>query len=170
MYINNSLRRGKLIDSEEDKALLKALDKVTSQTLGDSLTLYRSVDASAFFKGLTDNEYEALVSHLGYGINDNLIQRTANTAMNKLQKEVMDKGFVSTTKSKDVAEGWGGFTGAEHPIVIKIKTSSNTKGYDMKEFDMESDKQYEVLLGRNQKFKIHRVYGKNGRIYIDAQV
>ena len=59
-----------------------------------------------------------------------------------------DKGFVSTTKSEEVADEWGGFTGAEHPIVLKISTDENTKGYDLGEFDVEGDEQYEVLLGR----------------------
>lgn len=176
MWINQYLRDPSLdivLDSKEDKEFLQTLQKVTSQKLNRDIIkqpLYRSVDASAFFKGITDLEYDALISKYVYNNKEKLIQETAEKALKKLQKQTTDPGFISTTKSQEVAENWGGFTGAEHPIVLRINTNDKTKGYDLKDFDIEDDKQYEVLLGQNQIMKVKDIYGNNGNLYLDIDI
>jgi hypothetical protein len=170
MWINQYLRGngdfGEL--TPDEKKYLADLDKATSGQLGKDYDLYRAADAKAVFGNISDQEYNALVSTHVYGAKDKYYQKYVDSAMQKTGGVKTEKGFMSTTTSQSVAEDWGGFTGASHPIVMKFKAPRTTKGKNLSKFDVKGDEQHEVLLGKGQKFKVGKVYGKNGKLYVDV--
>ena len=160
--------------------MLKDLDKATNGKITDD-TLYRSVDASAIFGSMSDGDYENLSQMLMYGENsfgkgayaDSIREKVDNRINKTVGKTITEKGFMSTTTSADVAEEWGGFTGSEKPVVMKIATSNNTKGVNLSSYDKNvspSEAQHERLLARNQSYEVKRVYSKNGSIYVDVKM
>lgn len=149
MDINNFLRQrnglsvGDMNDSE--KSRLSLLDKAMSKSkLPKDQVLYRSVDASAVF------DKTALQKIRQGEYSDNELQGFVG-------KTITDKGFMSTTKDKEIAFGWGDFTGSESPIVLQLDTPKGTHGIDLKRFDIEGDEQKEILLDRNLSYKITSV-------------
>ena len=183
MWINDYLRGrggdfGELSDRE--KQYLKDLDKATSGKVKEK-ELYRNVDASAIFGDMTNSEFDDMRAEIVYnGFSKDkgkYAQGIAANINNKIEqtkgKVITDKGFVSTTKDERIANDFDGFTGSEKPIILKIKTNSNTKGVDVSVYDKnvsKADAQKEVLLGRNQKYKVDNIYGKNGHIYVDVSM
>lgn len=182
MWINQYLRGrsgyGELTDNE--KQMLKDLDKATNGKITDD-TLYRSVDASAVFGPISDGDYQDLYQVVTYGGDsfgkgayaDSIRAKVDNRINKTVGKNIVEKGFMSTTTSADVAEEWGGFTGSEKPVVMKIATSNNTKGVNLSSYDKNvspSEAQHERLLARNQSYEVKRVYSKNGSIYVDVKM
>jgi len=178
MWINNAIRRGEQFN-DEDKAYLKALDMAANGTIKDD-TLYRSVDASAVFGKMTDFDYDNLRSTIVYGgvgkgkYAEQLAEKARETINNAIGKEITEKGFLSTTSSKEVAMDWGGFSGSEKPIVIKFTETKGMKGNDIsnigdKGMD-DSEKQYERLLARGTKYMPVRVYTESGQVVVEARI
>lgn len=180
MWINQYLRGrgdfGELTDDE--KQFIKDLDNATDQIIGER-TLYRSVDATAIFGEMDDWDFDNLRTVLNYGADslgrgsyaDGLRDRVNNLIKNTEGKTITEKGFMSATKNEQIAQEWGGFTGSERPVVMKIKTNSNTRGVDVSQFDRNvaaGDEQEEVLIRRDQKYKVGKIYAKNGNVYIDV--
>lgn len=177
MWFNQYLR-GRMDEdiqlTPEELTRLDGLKAATVNPLGQDMTLYRSVDASAIFGDLSGIEYEHLVDYLVYGDKANLIVRDATRLLNKAKgRELIEKGFMSTTKDKATAMDFGGFTGSDKPVVLELKTPANAKGLDlgkhMKELD-ERMGQHEVLLGADTKYKITDISAEDGQIYIKAEV
>lgn len=149
MHINNYLRgrHGVSISDMDEitKRQLSAMDKAMSKSeLQKDQILYRNVDASAVFdkstlKKISWNEYS----------NDDL--------QGVVGKTITDKGFMSTTTDKEIAFGWGDFTGSENPIVIEFETPKGTHGIDLGKFDIEGDEQKEILLDRGLSYDIKSV-------------
>lgn len=166
MYINRSLRDGVLLNAD-DKAFVRDLDIATNKPLGKEQILYRSVDAEAIFGKMSDFDYENLVGSIVYGDKSKFAKATADKYLSKIEsnKIYTEKGYMSTTKSQQIADEWYGFTGSSKPIVMRIKTPSKTNGVDLSKHRMAQD---EVLLKRGQRYKASKVYGKNGNIYVDA--
>ena len=180
MWINQYLRGngdfGELTDGE--KQYLKDLDKATNGKVEQD-TLYRSVDATAIFGDISDTEYENMRTVLIYGKDslgkgqyaDSIRNKVDNTINKTIGKTQTEKGYMSTTTSKSIAEEFGGFTGSDKPVVMNIKTSKKTRGVDLSGYDKNtSDPQKEVLLARNQSYKITNIYGKNGNINVDIEL
>ena len=101
--------------------------------------------------------------NLGVEIDKTLKDKLLN-AINEVKTE---NGFMSTTKNSEIAEEWGGFSGSDMPIIMNISTKKDTKGIDLSKHKMEQE---EVLLKRNQKYKIKKIYGKNGNIFVDVEL
>ena len=149
MHINNYLRgrHGVSISDMDEitKRQLSAMDKAMSKSeLQKDQILYRNVDASAVFdkstlKKISWNEYS----------NDDL--------QGVVGKTITDKGFMSTTTDKEIAFGWGDFTGSENPIVIEFETPKGTHGIDLGKFDIEGDEQKEILIDRGLSYDIKSV-------------
>lgn len=149
MDINNFLRQRNGLSigdmNASEKARLSLMDKAVSKSeLSKDQTLYRNVDASAVFDKSTlqkirRNEYSE----------DDLQEVVGKT--------ITDKGFMSTTKDKEIAFGWGDFTGSETPIVLEFETPKGTHGIDLKRFDIEGDEQKEILLDRGLSYDIKSV-------------
>ncbi|MBO5958999.1 MAG: hypothetical protein J6Q65_02640 [Lentisphaeria bacterium] len=85
-------------------------------------------------------------------------------------KTIVEKGYMSTTKDFEIASEFGGFTGSEKPIVIKLDTPGSAHGRDLEEFDVEGEEQKEVLLARGQRYKVNKIYGEDGNIVVDADI
>lgn len=185
MYLNNVLRGrdGMTMDdlTTDDRATMAALDSALSKTVDDAV-LYRSVDASAIFGSdvdLYDLQQEVLYRAYS-GAKGAYSQKKAAEINNKINsvvgKTMTDKGYVSTTRDASIAENWGGFTGSENPVVMKIKTSKKTKGANVSKAtenlrkSEKADPQKETLLARNQQYKITKVYAHNGTVYVDVQM
>ena len=180
MWINQYLRGngdfGELTESE--KQYLKDLDKATNGKISND-TLYRSVDASAIFGNMSETDYENLRTALVYGKDslgkgqyaDGIRQKVDGIINRTIGKAQTEKGYMSTTTSKSIAEEFGGFTGSDKPIVMNIKTNKNTKGVNLSGYDKNaSTPQKEVLLARGQSYKVTNIYGKNGNIYVDVEM
>ena len=168
MWINSYLRNptefGNL--TEDEKEYLSIMDYALKNDIKE-ITLYRSVDAKAVFGNITDSEYDDLKSQLLYG-NDN---KKALELINSVKgKEIVEKGFMSTTTEQRIALDWGDFSGSDKPIVLELKTPKGTKGKNLHFLDFEDDPQKEVLLARNTKYKINSIETKEGQIYLKAEV
>lgn len=169
MWINSWLRNNTFDLNNSEKAFLNALDKATDKPLGSDSILYRSVDASAIFGNISSIDYESLVGVLVYGDKQKYNVNNANKILSKtsIGSVKTEKGFMSTTKSKKIAEEWGGFSGSSMPIVMKVSASKKTKGIDLSKHKMG---QKEILLKRNLQYKIKKIYGQNGQIYVDVSI
>lgn len=168
MWINSYLRNpaefGNL--TEDEKEYLSIMDYALKNDISET-TLYRSVDARAVFGNITDSEYDDLKSQLIYG-NDN---KKALELINSVKgKEIVEKGFMSTTTEQRIALDWRDFSGSDKPIVLELKTPKGTKGKNLHFLDFEDDPQREVLLARNTKYKINSIETKEGQIYLKAEV
>lgn len=175
MWINQYLRNdgqgfGELSDGE--KQYVKDLDSALSRTVQDK-ELYRSVDAKVIFGNIDIYNLEAAVL---YGQADKYAQSALNKAQSLIGTAKTEKGYMSTTRDAQIAEDFGGFTGATNPIVMRITPSKTTKGANVSKATKgiaeveRADPQKETLLARNQKYTINRIYGKNGHIYVDVSM
>ena len=180
MWINSYLRGNEAIGelTESEKQYLRDLDTATDAPIKDK-ELYRSVDASAIFGPMQDGDYENLFTYLAYGANawgkGEYAKGISNSVAEMIRKAegrtITEKGSMSTTSERSVAEQWGGFSGSERPVVLEIKTSSNTKGVNLSSYDKNVDAdqaQHERLLKRGQSYKVGKVEYKNGNIYISV--
>ena len=175
MWINQYLRNdgqgfGELSDGE--KQYVSDLDSALSRTVQDR-ELYRSVDASAVFGDIDFYNLEAAVI---YGQADKYSQAAYKQAQSLIGTTKTEKGYMSTTRDAQIAEEFGGFTGATNPVVMRITPSKSTKGANVSKATKgiaeveRADPQKETLLARNQKYTINRIYGKNGHIYVDVSM
>lgn len=170
MWINQYLRGngdfGELTENEEQ--FLHDLDVATNGKV-EIDTLYRSVDAKAIFGNISDSDYSNLVDYVIYGdkayskgaYSQGLKEKAENLVSRTEGKEITEKGFMSTTKSEEIATNFGDFTGAEHPMVMKIDTGGYVKGVDVSLYDQnvsEGMEQQEVLLAREQDYIVERIY------------
>ena len=168
MWVNSYLRKKEFELNEDEEKYLKTLDNATSKDLKKEMTLFRSVDAKAIFGNINENEFESLKSVVAYDSKQKFDLNIAEKFINKVQNEVKtENGFMSTTKNSEIAEEWGGFSGSDMPIIMNISTKKDTKGIDLSKHKMEQE---EVLLKRNQKYKIKKIHGKNGNIFVDVEL
>lgn len=179
MWINQYLRgRGDFGElSAKEKQFLEELTQITQSDVVGERTLWRSVDASAIFGDMSDMVFSALEDYYIYG-------DTSRPTMQRIQrflgiegKEITEKGFMSTTKDHDIAADWGDYTGADHPILMKIRTTANTRGVDVERYTKihnpeaeEDNPQAEILLNRNQKFRIVSVSKDSGNICVEVEL
>ena len=182
MWINQYLRgRGDFGDlTESEKQFLKDLDTATDGNVKID-TLYRSVDVSAIFSNMSQSTYDDLRQYVVYGEDsfgkgkyaDSVKEKVGNLINKAEDEEILEKGFMSTTKDKDIAMEFGDFTGSEMPIVMKIDTGGNAHGVDVSIYDKnvdESEKQEEVLLARNQSYIVKRIYAEDHNICVDVKL
>ena len=181
MWINNYFRNDgsikELTDFESD--FVKGLDSATNRTLKEQ-TLYRSVDAKAIFGNISDDDYYDLTQYMvwggdtfGDGRYGDYVRKKSQFLANRAKgRTIIDKGFVSTTTDYNVANEWRGFSGSSRPVVLEIKTNKKTKGVDVSYTDKKAygAPQKEILLARNQKFKVTDISGKNGQIYVKVEM
>jgi hypothetical protein len=161
MWVNNWLRKKPFELNQEEKDYLKNLDAATSNPLNYNGNLYRSVDASSIFPNITDSQYDSLKAVLVYGSNQKWDKNIADSIVSSVKQGsvFVEKGFMSTTKDEKVAVEWGGFSGSSKPIILKIKTNENTKGFDTGNHKMAQE---EIILQRGQEYEFDKIYEKNG--------
>ena len=178
MWINKYLRNPEEFAkeggsvSEEEKQIIAELDKETSSTPITEKKLYRAVDASAIFGNISDGDFDDLVAHVVYGNNDKLIANKAGVLINRAEnKQITEKGFMSTTKDKEIADNWDGFTGSNKEVILELDIPDGMTGKDLAAYDVEGEEQKEVLLPRNTDYFIKKItQGENGKILVQAQV
>lgn len=175
MWINNKLRGiGEIADyplNEDDKIYLEKLDQATQSQIVKEKTLYRSVDISSIIGDISDFEYDDLKSAYIYNNKSKPAQEAINKYLKNIEgKEIVDKGFISTTKDKEIALDFQDFTGSSKPCVIEFNVPNGVHGIDLKEFDIADMEQKEVLLARNQKFVIREVRQEQGQFYFKADL
>ena len=178
MWINKYLRNPEQFAkeggnvTEEEKQIIAEMDKETTSTVIPEKKLYRAVDASAIFGDISDGDFDDLVAHLVYGNNDRLIANKVGLLINNAEnKQITEKGFMSTTKDKDIAENWNGYTGSNKDVVLELDIPEGMTGKDLAAYDIEDDEQKEVLLPRNVDYFIKKVTStENGKILVQAQV
>lgn len=153
MWINQHLR-GRMDTqlSDNERVLYEALLKATDNPIPKSINkLWRSVDVSAVFGDMSGLQKEQLKEAIIYG-DSNPMKRRVNTIVGK---EITEEGFMSTTKSKTIAEEFQYYTGADEPMVLEFDTrKANVKGKDLKDYEIEEDPQEEVLLHPRAKYRI----------------
>lgn len=157
MWINRYLRGQDDIElTEDEEILLDALSEATSKPIPkDIKKLWRSVDASAIFGDMTLLERSQLEDVLIYGQSNPRIERLIKSTEGKT---ITEDGFMSTTKNKELAEGFGGFTGSQTPVVLEFDTTkTEVLGKDMEDFEIEDDPQEEVLLHLGQKYEVNSI-------------
>lgn len=178
MFVNQILR-GRAGDlTDDDKEFVKLMDSALSDPLGKAQTLFRSVDAEAVFGKISDSDYQNMNTYLLYGKDsfgkgnyaDSIRKQVEGIVSRTDGNTITEKGYMSTTKDKELAFDWGGFTGSEKPVVLEIKAPPGTMGRDLKEFDIEGDEQQEVLLARGQKYKVTGIHGENGSIVVTVEI
>ena len=167
MYLNNYLRGiGDIQLDATEQELLNNLTTATNRPLENVDKLYRSVDASVIFSDLDENELYNMTQHILYGDSQydkgaysQGIKRRMEQALNKAKgKTLTEKGFMSTTVDKQVAVDWGGFTGAENPVVLELDTKGKAlKGANLDFLDVADDPQRERLLAKNTRYKINDI-------------
>ena len=175
MWINNKLRGiGEIADyplSEDDKIYLEKLDQATQGQIVKEKTLYRSVDISSIIGDISDSEYDDLKSAYMYNNQSKPAQEALEKYLKDIEgKEIVDKGFISTTKDKEIALDFQDFTGSSKPCVIEFNVPKGIKGIDLKDFDIADMEQKEVLLARGQKFVIKEVSQEQGQFYFKADL
>lgn len=167
--LNGSLRSGGGIEGE-DRLLMKGLDEATSSPLGATTTLYRGVSAESIFGKDISTKYGLLKSGLVNNYTDaDVAQVVSELRAKTIGKTFVDKGYMSTSKVANVGEGFGG----SQPIVLRITAKKSTKGIDLnkvRSIYKNNTNEKEVLLARNTRYKITKLYAKDGHICIDATI
>ena len=100
-----------------------------------------------------------------------LVDKAKSRMQSAIGKTITEKGFMSTTSSRQVAEDWQGFTGSTKPVVMEIKTGSKTRGVNLSGYDKNvapGDAQHERLLARGQSYHVDSIGLKNGNIYVNV--
>ena len=168
-YLRDSSKFGEL--SNNEKTLLNSLTTATNKKVEAIGKVYRSIDASVLFKGITQSEFESMQSVLLYGDNSKNSIALYEKAISKKLNSFIEKGFMSTTKVFDIASEFKDFTGAKMPIIIDLNLGATAKGLDItKELPKLNKimKQEEILLGRNQKIEIFDLKVIDGNIVVNA--
>lgn len=169
----NQMMRGRMEGTftTEEKEKVRVLEQATDRELPTNIKhLYRSVDASAVFGDMTVGEYDNLQSLVLYNADDRYALAQKQRIENVKGKTITEKGFMSTTKDKETAIYWGDYTGSEKPIALSFNVPNGVKGADLKDFDIEGEEQYEVLLHPNTKYKVNRVGAEEGTIVVYADI
>lgn len=187
MWINQYLRGdefgGKL--TENEKEFLKDLEKITNNNSVKEDVLYRTVDANAIFGNMDDFAFGELKDEIIYNVyskgkgtySQNKAREINNKINNVIGKTITEKGFMSTTKSLNIAENNMYNFGSTKPVILEIRGTKGTKGYDvmkkaskrLREVE-KAEPQKEVLLAKNKKYKVNSISNKNGNIYIKVKL
>lgn len=179
MWINQYLRgRGDFGElSAKEKQYLEELKRVTQSDVIGERTLWRSVDARAIFGEMSDITFTALEDYFLYGDTSKPTMQRIQRLLGIEGKEIIEKGFMSTTKDHDIAADWGDYTGADYPILMKIRTTANTRGVDVEKYTKihnpeaeEDNPQAEILLNCNQRFRIVSVSKDGGNICVEVEL
>lgn len=167
--VNDFLRFGSDMD-KEDEEVLKGLDEATNRTL-EAQTLYRGVDIKAIFGNVnlgSSSPKAVLMAALNGNVD--VVRDKYDKLMGGFRDNFTDKGFMSLSKSSDVAETFG----SNQSVILKVSVPKGTKGLVVpksvyKAIGNNASEQ-EVILKRNQKLKLGKMYLKGGKIYIDATI
>lgn len=146
--------------SPDNRANIKILDSVLTAPITNDV-LYRKTEAKSIFGYLSQSDYDKLYMHVVEGAgNGNVGKMIAQIT----GRTFTEKGFMSTSKSASISED---LDYAVKPIMLRINPNKKAKGMDL---DKHSIGEEEVLLKRNTRYKVKKVYGKRGEIYVDVDI
>lgn len=145
---------------EQNRHNIMVLDSVLTGKVANG-TLFRSTEARSVFGYLSQSEYENLYRHVVDGIADGGSRKKIQGIIGKTFTE---KGYMSTSKSASIAEK---MDHAVKPVMLRVNTNGRGKGLDLGRHSIGEE---EVLLRRNTRYKIRKVYGKRGEIYVDVDI
>ena len=176
-YVNQAMRGNVGADfgelTQEEKASIAAMQAATNHPLADNIaTLYRSVDARAVFGDISQGQYNTLCDYFRSTSADRrFYERQLGDLITRTNgKELVEKGFMSTTRDKDIALDWGGFTGSDRPITLELKVSPGVKGIDLRKLDTADMPQKEVLLHPGVKYRVLEISHVDGVPYVKAEI
>lgn len=179
MWINNYLRgRGDFgVLSKGEQSLLDELTIITQKEKVGERVLWRSVDARAIFGDMSDSEYEDLLGRLVYDDDRRAIIEMTQKFLDVSGTKQEEKGFMSTTKDKNIAMQWGAYTGSRTPVLLKIKTTAETRGIDVERYTLihnpqaeREQPQKEVLLRRGLQYKVVAIKELEGHICVEVEL
>lgn len=146
--------------SPDERQSIKVLDSILTGNIANE-TLYRKTEAKSIFGYLSQSEYDNLYLHVVEGTANSGSQKRISSVVGKTFKE---KGYMSTSKSASISED---LDFAVKPIMLRINPNKKAKGMDL---DKHSIGEEEVLLRRNTRYKVNKIYGKRGSIYVDVDI
>lgn len=159
LEINGWLRDHESYDiSQENLENIKVLDAIAKDKVPD--TLYRTTEARSIFGRMSQAEYDELYMHIIEGKTSKTMQSRIDGVINKT---ITDKAYMSTSKSRDIAEN---LDFSVRPIMLRIN-SKKARGVDVGKHSVGEE---EVILKRNTKYRVNKVYGSKGDIYVDVTV
>ena len=160
------------------KNYVKQLDLATNGKVKQD-EVYRVVDARSLMKFDDEFQEDDFKAYLVLGenssyFNGSYMQNRLNNIKQKVNsivgKNQIEKGYMSTTKDLDIAKQKT--TDRTHqqgaPLILNIKNTKGAKGVDLSSYDKSVLPEKEVLLARNQKYKVNKIYSKDGNIYADV--
>jgi hypothetical protein len=155
MWVNQYLRDpsgfGELSDGE--KELIDLLDSATKREIVQDKILYRAVDAESVFGKMTDIEFDNLRGAIIYDDKSKQAQAAYAKAQSKIGQTITEKGFMSTTRDKEIAYQWSGYTGSTKDIALELRVQDGIRGFDVEKFfEVDEQQQREVLLQRGLKY------------------
>lgn len=155
MWVNQYLRDpsgfGELSDGE--KELIDLLDSATKRENVQDKILYRAVDAQSVFGKMTDIEFDNLRGAVIYDDKSKQAQAAYAKAQSKIGQTITEKGFMSTTRDKEIAYQWSGYTGSTKDIALELRVQDGIRGFDVEKFfEVDEQQQHEVLLQRGLKY------------------
>ena len=159
--INGWLRSpGSYTLSPDNRASIKVIDSVLTGPISNDV-LYRKTEAKSIFGYLSQSDYDKLYMHVVEGVENGSSKKMIAQTIGKTFTE---KGYMSTSKSSSIAED---LDFAVKPIMLKVNPGKKARGLDL---DKHSIGEEEVLLKRNTKYNVKKIYGKRGSIYVDIDI
>lgn len=159
LEINGWLRDHESYDiSQENLENIKVLDAITKDKVPD--VLWRTTEARSIFGRMSQAEYDELYMHVVEGKSSKTMQSRIDGVLNKT---ITDKAYMSTSKSRTIAEN---LDFSVRPIMLRIN-SKKGRGVDVGKHSVGEE---EVILKRNTKYKVNKVYGSKGDIYVDVTI
>lgn len=146
--------------SPDNIANVRILDSILTAPIKNEV-LFRKTEAKSIFGYLSQSDYDKLYMHVVEGASNGDIRKVIAKATGRTFTE---KGFMSTSKSATIAED---LDFATKPIMLRINPGKKARGMDL---DKHSIGEEEVLLKRNTRYKVKKVYGKRGEIYVDVDI
>lgn len=179
MEANNYLRQRGYYSGGRDaddflKSSIKNIDDAIEDYGGlkEDQVVYRALDISDIIPRANDTDIDRFI-YGGNGVSgykSGNKKEAVDSLLKRVNDEYTDKGFMSTTKDKDLALDWGDFTGANNAVVLQLDVPKGAKAADLKMFDMEDDPQNEVLFARNTKYEIYDIGYEQGVIVFKGKI
>ena len=87
----------------------------------------------------------------------------------KVGTMIKDKGYVSATKDKRIAEAFSRTFGGENaPVIMRINSLVQIHAIDMNRYHPVYPNQKEVVLPRNSGFRVDGISRKNGAVILEV--
>jgi hypothetical protein len=141
--INKGLREGKLDNPRHKQTVERVTAALDTASFPEHVETYRTINVSS------PEERQAILDRFSAHIG----------------KSIVDKAFVSTTANQKYAQKWAERS-KDQPIQVKVVVPKGAKAAYLAK-DVVGYQEWEVLIQRNSKFKVHSV--ENGVVSLELQ-